>query len=117
NSPKQFQLVQGIPVVLRAVQPFVDHPEVTQVVVVLPPADAASPPGFLSTLTRTSFAAGGAHRGDSVRAGLAALAEEPSIVLVHDGASPFVSRGVIDGVISYARPGEGAVAAAPLNDT
>jgi len=117
TPPKQFQLIRGIPVVLRAVQPFVEHPDVAQVVVVLPPADAASPPSFLSTLSRTSFIAGGAHRGDSVRAGLAAVAEGPSIVLVHDGARPFVSRAVIDGVIAYARQGEGAVAAVPVNDT
>jgi 2-C-methyl-D-erythritol 4-phosphate cytidylyltransferase len=38
-------------------------------------------------------------------------------VLVHDGARPFVDRDVIDGVISYARRGEGAVAAVPLSDT
>ena len=40
-----------------------------------------------------------------------------SVVLVHDGARPFVSRETIDNVIARARAGVGAVAAVPLNDT
>ena len=52
-----------------------------------------------------------------MRAGLAALRPECSVVLVHDGARPFVDRGVIDAVIGHARRGEGAVPALPLSDT
>jgi 2-C-methyl-D-erythritol 4-phosphate cytidylyltransferase len=39
------------------------------------------------------------------------------VVLVHDGARPFLDQGVIDQVINYARAGEGAVPAVPLSDT
>jgi len=39
------------------------------------------------------------------------------VVLVHDGARPFVSRETIDAVIAKARAGVGAVAALPLADT
>jgi 2-C-methyl-D-erythritol 4-phosphate cytidylyltransferase len=45
------------------------------------------------------------------------LAAECTVVLVHDGARPFVERGVIDAVIAHARAGEGAVAAVPVSDT
>jgi 2-C-methyl-D-erythritol 4-phosphate cytidylyltransferase len=94
-----------------------------QVVLVLPPPDAAEPPAFLAELrssgreVKFSIAAGGTHRGDSVRAGLAQLKESCAVVLVHDGARPFVERDVIDAVLQYARQGEGAVAAVPLSDT
>ncbi|HYX82954.1 MAG TPA: 2-C-methyl-D-erythritol 4-phosphate cytidylyltransferase, partial [Gemmatimonadales bacterium] len=54
---------------------------------------------------------------DSVRAGLEALAADAAIVLVHDAARPFVSRGIIDAVIARARAGVGAVAALPASDT
>jgi 2-C-methyl-D-erythritol 4-phosphate cytidylyltransferase len=117
DTPKQFQLIHGIPVVLRAVQPFLAHPDVCQVIVVLPPAAAAQPPDFLTTLRGLSIVAGGMHRGDSVRAGLDALGAESRVVLVHDGARPFVDHDVIAEVISYARKGESAVAAIPLSDT
>jgi len=39
------------------------------------------------------------------------------VVLVHDGARPFVDRTVIEAVIGFARGGEGAVPALPLSDT
>jgi 2-C-methyl-D-erythritol 4-phosphate cytidylyltransferase len=119
DTPKQYQLVRGIPVVLRALRPFTSHPEVGQVVLVLPPSDATNPPRFLAGLASSSLTlvAGGLHRRDSVRLGLTALRQELGIVLIHDGARPFPGRGVIDAVIAHARRGEGAVAAVPLSDT
>jgi 2-C-methyl-D-erythritol 4-phosphate cytidylyltransferase len=114
--------------VLRALRPFTSHPEVGQVVLVLPRPDASNPPPFLASLATTASDAassrsslmlvpGGERRRDSVRAGLAALRPEYGIVLVHDGARPFVERAVIDAVIAHARRGEGAVPAVPLSDT
>jgi 2-C-methyl-D-erythritol 4-phosphate cytidylyltransferase len=120
ETPKQFHLVGGVPIVLRALRPFTPHPDVAHVVLVLPAEHAAHPPGFLSELTASSaltIIPGGMHRGDSVRAGLAALRPDCVLVLVHDGARPFVQRSVIDAVIGYARRGEGAVPAVLLSDT
>ena len=83
--------------VLRALRPFVSHPDVAHVVLVLPPADAANPPAFLSEFTRgvrersaspasaLTLVPGGAHRRDSVRAGLASLRGDCEIALVHVG--------------------------------
>lgn len=117
--PKQFQLIAGVPMVLRALRPFTAHPDVAHVALVLPPADAANPPPFLAELRGSGLAlvAGGAERGDSVARGLAVLPPQCTVVLVHDGARPFVDRSVIDTVIRHARAGEGAVAAVPLGDT
>jgi 2-C-methyl-D-erythritol 4-phosphate cytidylyltransferase len=104
---------------LRALRPFTGHPEVRQVVVVLPPGYAERPPEWLAKLRgeRLACVAGGAQRVDSVRAGLAALPENAGVILVHDAARPFVSRGTIDAVIARARAGVGAVAAVPASDT
>jgi 2-C-methyl-D-erythritol 4-phosphate cytidylyltransferase len=119
QTPKQYHVLAGVPVLLRALRPFTSHPEVCQVVVVLPPADASSPPPFLTNVVGPglTLVAGGAERRDSVASGLAALRSDSSVVLVHDGARPFVDRAVIDSVIRYARAGEAAVAAVPLSDT
>lgn len=135
DTAKQYQLIGGVPMVLRALRPFTAHPDVAQVVLVLPSADAAKPPPFLSALSRSGTSAsspsapsllsgqaltivsGGHHRGDSVRAGLLALGRACTVVLVHDAARPFVDPEVIDAVIGLARMGEGAVAAVPLADT
>jgi 2-C-methyl-D-erythritol 4-phosphate cytidylyltransferase len=117
--PKQYLPIDGVPVLLRAVRPFASHPEVLQVVVVLSSADARQPPEFLVPLTGEALvlAAGGRERADSVASGLQALRAECEIVLVHDGARPFVDRAVIDAVIAHARAGQGAVAAVPVSDT
>lgn len=117
--PKQFLPVAGVPVLLRALRPFASHPDVARVVVVLAPDQAERPPAFLAPLIGSglTIVAGGRERSDSVAAGLRALPSDCGIVLVHDGARPFVERGVIDAVIGHARAGDGAVAAVPVSDT
>ena len=119
DTPKQYRRLAGVPVLLHALRPFTAHPDVRQVVVVLPAPDAAEPPDFLRELAGPALAvvAGGAERAESVAAGLGALAEECRVVLVHDAARPFAERAVIDAVIRHARAGEGAVAAVPVSDT
>jgi 2-C-methyl-D-erythritol 4-phosphate cytidylyltransferase len=119
GEPKQFRPIHGVPMLLRALRPFLSHPQVDQVVVTLPPGHATHPPDWLGKLVgeRLRVVAGGRTRADSVRAGLDALGGAVTIVLVHDGARPFVSRETIDGVIARARAGVGAVAAVPVTDT
>lgn len=119
GEPKQFRLIVGVPMVLRALRPFTSHPAVVHVIVTLPAAFVQHPPEWLGKLVgeRLSLVPGGARRGDSVRAGLRALPAGTAIVLVHDAARPFVSRPTIDDVIARARRGVGAVAAIPMGDT
>ena len=119
GTPKQYRLVAGVPMVLRALRPFVAHPEVLHTVIVLPPEDVAEPPAFLADLAGTTLTLtpGGAERRDSVAAGLRALPSDCSYVLVHDAARPFPDPEVISAVIREARTGRGAVAGVPVTDT
>ncbi|GAF22562.1 2-C-methyl-D-erythritol 4-phosphate cytidylyltransferase [Bacillus sp. JCM 19047] len=59
---------------------------------------------------------GGKERQDSVYAALEAM-EPATIVLIHDGARPFVSQKVIHGVAAEAAKQGGAIAAVPVKDT
>lgn len=117
--PKQFRSVAGVPLLLRAVRPFLSHPDVLEVIAVLPAAQVLAPPEWLAALLgeRLRAVAGGEARMDSVEAGLAALGPGCTVVLVHDGARPFPEPAVIDRVIAAARHGAGAVAAVPVTDT
>lgn len=117
--PKQFRSVAGVPLLLRAIRPFLSHPDVLEVIVVLPAAHVLAPPPWLAELLgeRLRAVAGGEVRMDSVEAGLGALAPACTVVLVHDGARPFPEPAVIDRVIAVARHGTGAVAAVPVTDT
>jgi 2-C-methyl-D-erythritol 4-phosphate cytidylyltransferase len=116
---KQYREIGGVPMLLRALRPFVSHPKVRHVVVALPATHAAAPPEWLAALAgeALSFVAGGVERHSSVQKALAALDPACSIALVHDAARPFVERATIDAVIAAAREGTGAVAAVPLSDT
>ncbi len=118
DLPKQFRRIRGVPMLLRALRPFLAHDEVRHVVVVLPPDRAASPPPWLRTGgVELTCVAGGEERMDSVEAGVAALSQPCRGVLVHDGARPFVTAGVVDAVIRRVQAGTAAVAAVPLHDT
>jgi len=119
GAPKQFLPLAGVPLLLRAVRPFLTHARVAQVVAVLPPSAATSPPEWLKELIgdRLRITAGGATRTESVAAGVRVLSPECSIVLVHDGARPFPDPEVISAVIDVASGGNGAAAAIPVADT
>ena len=117
--PKQFRPIGGVPMLLRAVRPFLIHPEVRTVVVVLPAESVFAPPDWLGSLVGERFriVAGGAERIDSVEAGLEACGLEVGVILVHDGSRPFVDAGVVNAVIAEAQAGRGAIAAVPVTDT
>jgi 2-C-methyl-D-erythritol 4-phosphate cytidylyltransferase len=119
GEPKQYREIAGVPMLLRSVRPFVAHPDVVHVTIVLPPDDAAAPPRWLAELIggALSVVAGGSERQASVAAGLDALPEGCRVVLVHDAARPFAGAQVIGDVIEAARAGRAAVAAVPVSDT
>jgi 2-C-methyl-D-erythritol 4-phosphate cytidylyltransferase len=110
--PKAFVEVAGATLLAHALERFLAHPAVRDIVVVLPPgepAEAAAP---------ASAVVGGATRQESVAAGLAALAPDVGLVLVHDVARPFVPAAVIDAVLAALRDGaDAAVPVVPIHDT
>lgn len=113
---KQFRVLGGEPLAARACRPFVASPGVESVVLVLPPAFVADPPGWVRELGVT-VAAGGAERRDSVARGMAELSGEADTVLVHDGVRPLVTRELVARVLAAAVDGTGVVPVLPLRDT
>lgn len=115
---KTFLAIGGAPVLLRSLDPFLDRPDVGAVCVALAPEDAASPPGWLVERdARVRVVPGGSTRSESVRAGLDALPDSISVVVVHDGARPLVTAGTVARCIEVAREGLGAVAGCRATDT
>jgi 2-C-methyl-D-erythritol 4-phosphate cytidylyltransferase len=118
DSPKQYLLLEGRPVLLRALEPLLAHPEIGAVVVALPPEDVDDPPAWLAALApRVRLVAGGAERGDSVRQALAAVPAGCELIVVHDGARPLLPAAVLERTLRAAATGVGAVAVLPLADT
>ena len=61
--------------------------------------------------------AGGVRRQDSVYAALRAAPQDTAIVVVHDGARPFVTTEQIEQVIASAGANGAAIIAVPVKDT
>jgi 2-C-methyl-D-erythritol 4-phosphate cytidylyltransferase len=115
---KPFVELAGEPVLLHALRPFLDDPRIHAAIVALPAEVMKSPPDWLLRLdARVVLVEGGAERGDSVRAALAAVPADIEVVLVHDAARPLVSADVVRRAIDAAGEGRSVVVAAPASDT
>ncbi len=112
--PKQWRLLAGRPVAAHALEAF-GAAGIGRLVLVHHPQDAAEAQALARPGLR--FAPGGATREQSVRAGLEALAgDPPDAVLIHDGARPCVTPGLIRRVAGALSRHEGAAPALPLTD-
>lgn len=124
GDKKEYRLLDGVPVISHSVQRFLECRDCAAVVVVVPPDGEAVARTALgqSLLTRAGprimFAEGGAHRADSVKAGLMALRSvDPELVLVHDAARPWASADLIRVVLAESARSGAAVPGVPLADT
>jgi 2-C-methyl-D-erythritol 4-phosphate cytidylyltransferase len=110
GAAKQFVRLGGVSVVERAVAVA---SEATDSVVVVLPSDAqwrAQDPVRAVT--------GGETRSDSVRAGLAAVPDDTTIIVVHDAARPLATRALFALVIDAVQAGaDGAIPVLPIVDT
>lgn len=107
--PKQFQLLDGRPVLARTIDAFAAALPGAELVVVLP---AEHIPFWRDLAARFDVkphrtAEGGAERFHSVRHGIEALRGDPDLIAVHDGCRPLVSEELIRRV-AVAAAAEGA---------
>jgi 2-C-methyl-D-erythritol 4-phosphate cytidylyltransferase len=111
---KLLELVGGIPVIVRAVQAFLDREDVALIVLPTNQRERFTP---LFTDPRILFCEGGDSRAASV---LSALRQIPSTlewVAVHDAARPLVSQTLIDRTKQAAQQHGAAVPAMPITLT
>lgn len=110
GGTKQFVTVGGARVVDRSVA--VARRACDAVVVVLPAGERWTGEPVAAAV------AGGATRSESVRAGLAVVADDADVVVVHDAARPLASRSLFDAVVAAVHAGaDAAVPAIPIADT
>jgi 2-C-methyl-D-erythritol 4-phosphate cytidylyltransferase/2-C-methyl-D-erythritol 2,4-cyclodiphosphate synthase len=121
EAPKQYASVGGRTVIEAALAPFLEHPDISGIVVVLAPADERGAALVDRLRPRLTSAVGGALRAESVRNGLEALApraSESDWVLVHDAARPCLPRADLDRLITELGDDPvGGILAAPIGDT
>jgi len=119
DTPKQFLEIEGVPIVVRAIKPFLLQPGMKSIAVVVPV-------NWLNWMKdkvkeydlgkMVKVIKGGSHRGESVYNGLKAL-KETDIVHIHDAARPFITRELLERVSQKAWEYGGAAVAVPVKDT
>jgi len=115
---KAFLDLDGQPILMRSIRPFLADSRVCAVVVALDPATHDSPPSWLTSLdSRVSTVAGGTERDDSIRLALGAVPADVDVIVVHDAARPLVTPALIARAIDEAAAGRAVTAAVPLADT
>ncbi|MBA2272518.1 MAG: 2-C-methyl-D-erythritol 4-phosphate cytidylyltransferase [Actinobacteria bacterium] len=115
--------LDGLPVIARAVRPFIDHPEVDETYVVAAPGELGACAGVLADAgcvvhgilpggpSRHASEAGAVeHFADRIESG------EIEIVLIHDGARPIYHGASLATLVDRARKGGGAICGVPLNE-
>lgn len=122
EKAKQFLEVAGHEVLYYSLRMFDEHPEVDAIVLVT--KEEFTEHCRKELVERYQFAKvqniciGGKERYDSVYQGLSAIeTEENDIVLIHDGARPFVTAGMISASIACARECGACTVGVPAKDT
>jgi 2-C-methyl-D-erythritol 4-phosphate cytidylyltransferase len=118
---KQFLPLGGKCVLAHTLTCFEETPEINAVVVIVPPGREEF--CCQEVVAREKFrkvsriVPGAESRQGSVGAGFRCVGSEIDIVVVHDGARPFVTPALIRTVIEAAAQGGSAIAAIPESDT
>ena len=124
ETPKQYLLLLGRPVLRHAAEALLRDGLVDRVLPVCPPGEEARVAAHLDGLPAVlPPVPGGDTRQRSVRAGLEALATgggsgpAPDAVLVHDAARPVVPAGTVRRLLAALAEAPGAIPAQRVTDT
>jgi 2-C-methyl-D-erythritol 4-phosphate cytidylyltransferase len=121
KTPKQFFEILGKPVIVHALLRFESCPVIDEIVLVLPADELANFSDIAENYhirKLNKIIAGGKTRTKSVLNGLNSI-EQPNVevVVVHDGARPFVSIDEITQVVTKAKETGAACLVADVTDT
>lgn len=117
---KLFQPLLGRPLLIHTLEKFEACPVIGEIIVMVGRGEVARWRREIRAAgchKVSRVVVGGVERQDSVRLGLRALQGPVEIVVVHDGARPFVEEALIEAVVREARVFGAAIAALPVRDT
>ena len=104
NISKQYILLKGKPILYYTLKTFIDCPYIDEIILVIPEDEIDYCIENIINkynLKVDKIVVGGNERQDSVYNGLKELSNK-DIVLIHDGARPFVNEKIIEEGIKYA---------------
>ncbi|MEO1096306.1 MAG: 2-C-methyl-D-erythritol 4-phosphate cytidylyltransferase [Bacteroidota bacterium] len=120
NTPKQFMLLNGLPVLMHTLNSFFDYSNNINTILVLPEDDLKTWEELCSQYNYTNavtMVTGGESRFQSVRNGLNKIEEYSGLVAIHDGVRPLVGKDIIGASYRLAAVHGSAVAAVRLKES
>jgi 2-C-methyl-D-erythritol 4-phosphate cytidylyltransferase len=119
---KQLLELEGKPLLIHTLQQWEVCEHISDVTVVVGQGEEEQVQGLISASRlkkKYHTIVGGKERQDSVYQGLLSLKESstPDVVLIHDGARPFITVEEIDQLIKTVQSRDAAVLAVPMKDT
>ncbi len=120
EGPKQYRCIAGRSILARTLDNLRSHPAIDRLVLVIHPDDRDLLRKALGSDADDDLqvVTGGPTRQESVRLGLAALAETPpDRVVIHDAVRPFIDAALIDRTLAALCDTAGAIPALPVADT
>jgi len=112
---KMLYSIHDKPVVIHTIQKFLKDERCSQVILVVNEAEVEVITDLVTPNDRLHIVLGGDQRQDSVWQGLQVVKEE--VVLVHDGARPFVNQRMIDECYELGIAGLASVVGVAAKDT
>jgi 2-C-methyl-D-erythritol 4-phosphate cytidylyltransferase len=116
---KQFIELQSVPVIIHTLRVFDQDPWCKNIILVINEKEKEQFERLLRRYRIQKVAAlvnGGQERQYSVYNGLLAV-RDADIVLIHDGARPFVTKSLIHRLVEEVQQSGAAIAAVPVKDT
>ena len=118
GARKPFLELDGEPLLLHALRPFLEDDRVVTVVVSLAPQDIAEVTDWIRRLDdRIKLVEGGVNRTESVRNAVSVLPTTLDVIAIHDAVRPLVTSAIVGECIDLATTGVCAVAGCPVIDT
>lgn len=117
---KMFIEIGGIPIIIRTLNAFENCNQISSIYLVISENEKSTFQKLIKEYNLkkiNSYVVGGSTRQSSVYNGLLALNKQTDIVLIHDGARPFVTQSHIKGVIDAAIRYGASTLGVPIKDT
>lgn len=119
NKNKQFLVLEEKPVIIHTLEVFQMDSWCEEIIIVANSTEVEQIKELISTYEMTKvnkIVPGGNERQNSVYNGLKVV-EKAEIILIHDGARPFVTEELIHKLVLVAQKKDAAILAVPIKDT
>ena len=114
--PKLFLPLGGKPLILHMLRPFLQNPNIKEIVVAVRGEDLEKTKDILKGLP-VKVIVGGKVRQETVRLALEAIDESLELLAIHDGARPFLSSQLLQACLEAGEKFGAVVPALPIYDT